>query len=214
METVGILRVLWGRRLVIAVAALLALAVGMVTGFRVSAMPPAIEGRGGTTGFALSRVLIDTPRSLVADARAPGAGTVYARAILLGALMASDPVRTAMAREIGVRAEELGVVGPTTVAPLVATPLADQAVEVSQPRQPYVVTVTVDPQLPIMSVAATAPTRRQAAEVSDAAIGALASLASRSPIGRDAVRIRTLAKPEVGTKATSSGLARAALLGL
>jgi hypothetical protein len=211
MESIGILRVLWGRRVAVAVGACLALAAGVLTGFQVSPAPPAIHARGSTSGVALARVLVDTPRSLVADARAPGAGTVYARSILLGALMARDPVRSAVARKAGVRPEELGMIGPTTVAPLVATPLADEAVEATQPHLPYLVTVTADSQLPILSIATTAPTPGQAAQVSDAAIAALSSVARNSPIGEGAVRIVPLAKPEVATRSAPSALPRAAI---
>jgi hypothetical protein len=211
MESVGFLRALWGQRIFVALIAVLSLAAGISAGFRVSVLPPAVESSGGGSGFALNRVLVDTSRSLVADARAPGASTINARAILLGALMATDPMRARIAREAGLRSEDLAVVGPTTEAPLVATPLAEQAIEVTQPVQPNVVTVTVDPLLPILSIFAAAPDSKQADNVANAATDALASIARENPIGERAVKIDRLAKPQVGTRPAPSGLKMAAL---
>ncbi len=64
MDAIFILRELWDRRVLVAVAAAVAIALGGLTAFR-PGLPP--ESRQYEIGIASSRALVDTPSSQVVD---------------------------------------------------------------------------------------------------------------------------------------------------
>jgi hypothetical protein len=199
---VGLLRALWRRRIVVAVGALLAIALALVGIGRGTAAPPVTS--------SLTKVLIDTPNSLVADARARGAGTIYTRARLVGSLMADDAAKAAVAHGAGLRPSELAIAGPGAAAPPGAiSPLADQATEVARPIQPYLVSIEVAPSLPILSIDANAPDRDQAVRLGRAAVETLPAVAQGAPGGGSSVAIEQLGRPLITTRAVASGKAKA-----
>jgi hypothetical protein len=200
MGLVGLLHVLWRRRIAVAIGILLAAGVA-VLGIQ--------RGSGAASASSLNQVLIDTPSSLVADARARGAMTIYTRARLIGNLIATDGARSAIADRAGIDAAELAVAAPGSGAPPEAiTPLAEQAIEVARPRAPYLVSVEVAPELPILTIAAAAPTREQAEKLGAATIAALPGVARAAPGGGSAVAIEPLGQPEVTLKPAPKGRAK------
>jgi len=197
MGLVGLLRVLWRRRIAVAVGALLAVAVA-VAGIQRGAAPARTS--------SLSKVLIDTPKSLVADAQAQGAGTIHTRAQLMGRLIADDNAKAAIARKAGLRPDQLAILGSGTAAPPdVVTPLAEQALTVAKPIQPYLVAVEVEPSLSIVTIDANAPNREQAVRLDLAAVATLSSVARRAPGGGSSVAVERLGKPLIVTKAAGGG---------
>lgn len=202
MGLVGLLRLLWRRRIVVAVGLLLAIAVALV-GIQ--------RGAGGApTASSLTKVLIDTPKSLVADAQARGAGTIYTRARLVGALIADDDAKAAVARRAGLQPYELAIAGPGAAAPPdVITPLAEQAIAVAKPTQSYLVSADVAPKLPIISIKADAPDREQAVKLDRAAVDTLSSVARDAPGGGKSVAIEQLGRPLITTWAAGGGKANA-----
>jgi hypothetical protein len=200
MEFVGIARVLWRRRIAVGVGVLAALAAAVLATYQVSVLPPDLRANQAPSRSALARVLIDTPDSLVAGVRAKGSGSIVTRASLLGGLLASDHASRIIAAKMGLRPAALAVSGPDAAAPVVATPLAEQAVGVTQPLQPYVVSVEVDPTMPIVSFSATAPDPRGAVKLANAATTALFSVARTATAGAGEVRIERLGKPQIGTE--------------
>ena len=201
MGLVGLLRVLWRRRIIVGVGAVLAI-VAAVVGIQ--------RGADATpTSSSLTKVLIDTPNSLVADARANGAATIYTRARLVGGLVADDSARAAIARRAGLSPSELAIAGPGAAAPPSAiTPLATQAIAVAKPVAPYLVSVEVAPSLPIVSVTASAPDQGQAARLGRAAVDTLSSVARDAPGGGASVAIEQLGSPLIATKAVAGGKAK------
>lgn len=201
MGLVGLAHVLWKRRIAVAIGALLAIVVAAV-GIQ--------RGAGSvSTVSSSSKVLIDTPKSLVADARARGAGTIYTRARLVGNLIADDDAKAAVARKAGLQPSELAIAGPGAAAPPDAiAPLAEQAIAVAKPIAPYLISVEVAPSLPIVSISATAPDRDQAVRLDRAAVETLSSVASEAPGGGSSVAIRRLGRPLIATKAAGGGMAK------
>jgi hypothetical protein len=192
MGFVRLARVLWRRRVTVLVGALLAIAVAIV----------GIHRGGGTaaTTSSLSQVLIDTPKSLITDARAPGATTIYPRAQLVAALVADEDAKVAIARRAGLRPSELAISGPGAAAPpRVITPLSEQAIEVAKPIQPYLVTVEVDPAQPIVSINAHASDRAAAVRLGRAAVQTLPAVAAAAPGGGSSVAIEPMGPPLVVT---------------
>jgi hypothetical protein len=202
MGLVGLLRVLWRRRIVIAIGALLAIAAAVVGIQRGAGAAP--------TASSLTKVLIDTPNSLVADAQARGAGTIYIRARLLANLIVDDEAKAAVAQRAGLRPSELAIVGPGAAAPpAVITPIAEQAIMVARPTQPYLVSVEVAPDLPIISIDANAPDRDQAVKLGGAAVDTLSSVAQGAPGVGGSVAIEQLGRPLITIKAAPSGKTKA-----
>jgi hypothetical protein len=201
MRLAGPLRVLWRRRIVVVVGALLAIAAAVVGIQRGAAAP---------TASSLTKVLIDTPKSLVADAQARGAGTIYTRARLVGGLIADGDAKAAVARRVRLQPSELAIMGPGAAAPPdVLTPLAEQAITVAKVTQPYIVSVEVAPNLPIISIDAKAPDRDQAVKLDRAAVDTLSSVARVAPGGGSSVAIEQLGRPLITTKAPGGGKAKA-----
>lgn len=201
MGLVGLLHVLWRRRIVVFIGLLLTAGVAALGIQRSS---------GAASASSLSRVLVDTPSSLVADARARGAATIYTRARLIGNLIATDEARAAIAARAGLDGGELAVAAPGSGAPPeVITPLAEQAIEVARPRAPYLVSVEVAPELPILAIDAFAPTRAEAEQLGTATIAALPAVARAAPGGGSAVAIEPLGEAEVTLKPAPQGRAKA-----
>jgi len=214
MESVGILRALWRRRLLVSLGALLALAMAVFAVYRVSPASLSLQARTASSGYALERVLIDTPTSLAADADAKGADSIANRAALLGALLASDEARATMADKLGLRPSQIAVIGAADALPQVPTPLATKAIEVAKPHEPYSVVVDADPSLPILSIYAAAPDARKAEGLADQAIAALHPLAAATLPAAGDVKIERLGRVEAGTKTVSPSKAKALAVGL
>ncbi len=202
MGLVGLTRAIWRRRLLIAAGTVLAIAIAVLGIQRGGGVPP--------TASSVSKVLVDTPSSLVADADARGASTIYIRARLLANLIADDEAKAELARRAGLRPSELAIAGPGAAAPpTVITPLAEQAIMVAKPRAPYLISVEVEPNLPIVSIDANAPDRDQAVRLGRAAVGMLSTVAEGSPAVGDNVAIEQLGEPLVTSKAAPAGGAKA-----
>lgn len=207
MGFVALLRVLWRRRIAVLVGLLLAIAVG-VLGIEMKGPPTA-------TTSSTSRVLINTPRSLVATAKAPGGLTIYPRARVIADLMATEGAEAEVAHRAGLEPSEVAVLGPGAAAPpLVITAIAEQASEVVRPVAPYLVSVEVTPGLPILSITATGPDLRTAVALGEAAVATLPAVAHAAPGGGDSVTVETLGEPNIATKISGGRktIAAAALL--
>jgi hypothetical protein len=213
VEFVGILRALRRRRVLVVLGALVALAAGAFATHRVSLVPPELQSRETDSGLASVRLLVDTPRSLVATARAIGDDTISTRAALLSSLVGSDEVRVEIAREAGLAGDELGVADSDFGAPHVATPLSRAALEVARPSEPNVVTMSVqDPQLPIISIQATASNPSTAARLVERVTVALESLVRPpEPVARRAVTIEQLGPARIGRVVMGPGRAKAVI---
>ncbi len=197
MGFVALLRVLWRRRFAVLVGLVLAIAIGVV-GLKRHGPPTA-------TTSARSKVLIDTPRSLVASARAPGSLTIYPRARVIADLMATESAEAEIARRAGIDPSELAVLGPGAAAPpLVITAIAEQAAEVVRPVAPYLISVEVTPGQPILSISASGADRETAIALGQAAVATLPDVAAAAPGGGDTVRVETLGKATIAVK-TSGG---------
>jgi hypothetical protein len=203
MGFVALLRVLWRRRIAILVGLIAAVAVGVV-GIKTKGPPT-------STSSSTSRVLVDTPRSLVATAKAPGAPTIYPRARVIADLMATGRAEAAVARRAGLDRDEVAVLGPGAAAPpVVITAIAEQATEVVRPVAPYTVSIEVTPGLPILSVTATGADLDTAVALGEAAVATLPTVARGAPGGGASVKVETLGEPNIATKVSGGRKAIAA----
>jgi hypothetical protein len=161
MEILGLARVLWRRRLLIALGAVAAIAIGLAIG----------GGKPGSTGFAHTRALVDTPKSQLVDNAPLGADSLNWRASLLVHLVATEANKERIARRLGIRKQELAVVDPALAIPEVASSLPKAASQMAGVTAvPYVLTVHMDDDtMPVISIEAVAPDRRRATRLAAAA---------------------------------------------
>ena len=169
MESITILRELWRLRYLVILAGLLALAIALMTAYRVSLSPPKLESRQYHVGLASARILIDTPDSQVVDLNPKGADALSSRASLLANLMASSPVKAIIARDAGVPASQLVAVAPSATGATAPTPLSQAASKSANVADVYLLTMQADETLPIIAIQAQAPDAEQAARLANAA---------------------------------------------
>ncbi len=115
MELVSILRVLWAHKLLVIAGLVLAVTAGLKLG-------------GGTTapsGYAWTRVLVDTRTSALVKPAPFGADTLPWRAGLLADLLASEDVKRQIARGAQIPVEQLAIVDHS---------LANPTVDASEPK--------------------------------------------------------------------------------
>ena len=100
MNSVTILRNLWRRRMLVAVAGFVAFAAGWLFAFGPAlSFPP--KPRGYTVGVATANLLVDTPRSQVIEVAPKGSDTLAARANVLANLMVDGGIKDAIAKRAG-----------------------------------------------------------------------------------------------------------------
>jgi hypothetical protein len=177
MELMMLLRLLWRRRLLVGLGAVVAVAVALAMG----------HGSTPASGLAKTGVVIDTPSSqLVADL--PGnAPTLSWRATVMGMLLESTDARARIAGEVGIPAQQLAVVDTELVPPTIPASLPRAAAEAAAgTTEPYLLTVHTDNALPIVWIEAAGPAPRAAARLAGAAVHALQ--AGASPHSKDEVQ--------------------------
>jgi hypothetical protein len=172
------LRKLWRSRLVLGVSLAIAVLVTVQSTYRVSLLPPSIKAKALETGTASTHVLVDTPRSTVLDLRQ---GTYFLegmtrRAVLLGNIMASLPVREYVARRAGIPADWIRASTPTT--PDYPRPVQDpqnqrHTSDVLHPASEYRFKVFANPTVPVLDIYAQGPTAKAAEELGNAAVDGL-----------------------------------------
>jgi hypothetical protein len=174
MELLPILDVLWSRRWLVALGAVLAIAVAVAMDYRVSlGAPPQVHSKQYKVGLAAADVLIDTPTSSVAALDPTGSGQLVYRAQLLANLMATAPVELRIARDAGVPPEQLITNAPASGGlPLVPNPLATAAAAL-KPSNTYSLTVVAQQKLPIIALSTQAPDAASAARLANSAVKAL-----------------------------------------
>ncbi|HEY8466965.1 MAG TPA: hypothetical protein VIL04_09190 [Solirubrobacterales bacterium] len=153
------------RRRALAVVLAVAVACGALVFLR-PGLPP--ETRQYEIWHADGQLLVDTSDSQVVDARAIGIETLAIRAILLGNLIATSPLRDGIAQRAGLDPDELEVTPPASSTPEVLPP---PPVTSDLPDDEAMrLTVSTDPSLPIVRVRAQAPSAAGAEGLVDAAL--------------------------------------------
>jgi hypothetical protein len=172
MQLFAILNELWRRRIIVGAALIISIFLGLMVAFQVSpGLPPHLKSRQHVIGVASTRVLINTPSSIVADLNPAGGSSLSTHAQLLGNLLSSDEVRTAIAKSAGMAPTAL-TISPLAVGGVVQTPLA---VTAPAPVGASSVSVNADPLLPLITISATAPTPKQAAALANGSVTVLQS---------------------------------------
>lgn len=162
----------------IVASALLALLTAAWSVADVGVLPPRWEPRSLELATAYTQVVVDTPNSAILDLR-QGTAEIDAlknRAVLVGNVMASPPVRASIARRAGVPAEALHVVTPRTPKEPRARSTADTKKEPSdllRSTDQYRLDIQANPTVPILDVYAQAPTAAASERLANAAADGL-----------------------------------------
>jgi hypothetical protein len=203
------LRELWGQKIGLAIALLLALLAMSRFLFGFSLIPPGTHDSSVGLASASTRVLVDTPRSSVIDLRQDTYSftSLTNRALLLGNVMASLPVRSYISRHAGIPTAAIRVAPPIT--PEQPRALSDAA---NQPKtedilkspEEYRLSIEANPTVPMLDIYAEAPDGPTAARLANAAVDGLrdylAALATQhaTPL-RDRVRLDQLGRASGST---------------
>lgn len=176
MELMSVLRQL-RRRPLLAVAGLLPALLAAAIAGGVIAVGPFASG-GASSAVASSRVQVDTPRPLAADLGASN-DTIAVQTALLAESLSDAETRIALARGAAIAPEELSVRSPG-IEQTVRSPLARVAEQAaSGGAGAYTLRIDLTPQVPIMTLVATAPDRASAMRLVMAAPAVLEGLAER-----------------------------------
>lgn len=176
MELVAIARVLASHRAAVPLGAVAAVLAGLLAAGAISVFPPGLGTGGAAQTTALSRVQLDTPRPLVADARVKGAETIAARTRLFTFLMSTESFATGVAARAGLDRDAFAIAIAGSDAPLEPTPLAGEAALATAPQADSIVTVAADPQVPVISITAAAADGPAASLLATATTAELVSL--------------------------------------
>ena len=173
MELLGILRLLSRRRLLVAIGAVVAIAIGVLaTGLTTQ-----------TSGKASARVMLDTANSQLTHGAPSGGDTLTWRSVILAYLAGSRALTDRIADQAGIRRNQLVVVYPTLEDPWRPAALPSKASEVANVvPEKYVLTVTFDELIPIISLKAEAPDRRASARLAAAAVSTLEEAATPTQV--------------------------------
>ena len=171
------MRELWGQKLGLAVAFLIALLAASRVLFGISFIPPGLERNSLGLASASTQVVVDTPRSSAIDLREDTYSFtgLTNRALLLGNVMASLPVRAYIAHHAGVPAEAIKVQAPLTPEQPVVTDGAHQPKTSDILRSPneYRLSIQANPTVPVLDIYAEAPDGPAAVKLANGAVAGL-----------------------------------------
>jgi capsular polysaccharide biosynthesis protein len=178
MELVAMLRVLWRHRMLVVVAALIAVLVGLAVAYRIG-MPPKLASRQYTVGVASLTALVDTPSSQVVDLGGKtGAdiGTLSARASLLANLMTSSPIKDEIASRAGVAPDQLIAVSPAAAPGAQGAGASGPPDKTNDPKAKILTTKIPNlesGEIPIIAVTTQAPDADTAARLANESVAVL-----------------------------------------
>jgi hypothetical protein len=205
MELITILLRLWRGRWLVLLSALVAIAVGVVVSYKVSfTSSPHLQTRQYTVALGTVNVLVDTPESQVIDLDPKGADAVGPRATLLANLIATTPIKDAIAKQLNMSPRELTVLAPQSTS--VLAPSAAQTQAAGRGRDAKVISIRTDETLPVISIDTQAPDADTASRLANgAAIGlqqylTTVSATQRVPQKRQ-LKLRQLGDAQVGITA-------------
>ena len=179
MELLTPLRILARRRLMVALGALLAAALGVAASGKVAIGP--FGASELHSALATANIQIDTPRPLAVDAKARASIATQQAMMLAERLPASD-ARDMIARGAGVPVDELAVLSSRTAIVGRAGPVARSAVDAAASlRTRYRLTVSSTSDAPIISLVAFAPDVRTARRLAAAAAPAVEMMIAAAP---------------------------------
>jgi hypothetical protein len=172
VKLIQILKELWQRRALVALAAVLAAIVAVAAIYDIGFAPPSLSKRDHVEASGSVEILIDSAKSPIADV-ARNLEPLTARAGVFARYIAGGNVIARIAKDTGIPFREIEVAGPA--------PLPGEATGVSEPPpqlRPYGIEIAQRDELPILHVATRAPTVAEARALATAAPAAVRAIVS------------------------------------
>jgi len=172
------LRSIWKRRAPFAISAVAACVIALWSIDAISLFPPGLKPRPLEMATASTHVIVDTPKSAAIDLRQD----TYTfeglknRSVLLGTMMASQPVRKRIAATVGVPAEVVRISAPLT--PEAPRPRAEpdqqkHTSDILKLNDQYRVSIAANPTVPILDIYTMAPTAKAAEQLANGTVDSL-----------------------------------------
>jgi capsular polysaccharide biosynthesis protein len=164
MEFARTLRTLWNRRRLVVFGLVVATMVTILAVYSVSLFPPSLHSRTKVFATASTQILVDTPESAFADLSS-NIEPLETRASVFARFLASPVAVTRIAKKAGMPPDSIDAKGPFEInVPLFEVePTAEQrSSQIVGERDLYRLRFEANPNLPIISVFAQAPTEKQA----------------------------------------------------
>jgi hypothetical protein len=199
MEPARNLKMLWRRRRLVALGGVVALIAAILSVYTVSIFPPSLTSRTNVFATASAQILVDTPDSSFADLSYE-LEPLETRAAVFARFLANPAAMDLISQQSGIPAYEIEAQGPYEQnLPLnEQEPTAEErGTQIIGDGALYRLRLENNPDLPIISVFAQAPTEKQAKALAAAAPAALRVYVKRlqeqqhTP-KRDRVEIRPL----------------------
>lgn len=169
---------LWQFRRGVVVSVALALVVAVWSVAKISVFPPGLTPRSLEMATASTQVVIDTPKSALLDLRQDTYNLegLTNRAVLLGNVMASPPVRESIARRAHVPVELIRVSPPLTPKQpraLAETGNQKRTRDILKLNGEYRLAIQANPTVPVLHVYSQTPTAESAQALTNAAVDAM-----------------------------------------
>ena len=177
MEPARTLKILWRRRRLVVLGASIALLAALLSVYRVGLLPPSLESRTNVFATASTQILVDTPRSAFADL-SNEIDPLETRASVFARFLTSPAAIALIAAEARLPAAAIEAQGPyeLNLPPFQQEPTAEQrSSQIIGEGALYRLRFENNPDLPIVSVFAQAPTRGAAITLAAAAPAALSA---------------------------------------
>jgi len=165
-------------RTAIAISLLFAIAAAVFSVYKVSLAPPSLRSRDLEIGAASTAVLIDAPHTLILNLSATSYDfeSLQARGVLLGNLMATDPVKQYIARLAGIAPTQLQADSPITSnvpQTLIEPGSGAAATDIIASPDHYKLQIQADPEVPILHIYTQAPSAAAAERLANASVQGL-----------------------------------------
>jgi capsular polysaccharide biosynthesis protein len=177
MELARALKALWRRKRLLAVGVVIAAIAATLSAFTVGIFPPSLTPRTNTFATASTQILVDTPNSAFANL-AEEVEPLNTRAAVFSRFLASPLAIELIAREAKLPADAIEGQGPyeQNIPLFEQEPTAQKrSSEIIGEQAVYRLRFENNPELPIVTVFAQAPTAEEAHRLADAAPEALSS---------------------------------------
>ena len=178
MELGRHLNELWRLRFGVGICLGLAIFAALSISYKVSLFPPGVQARSLQIAAASTEVLIDTPRSAVLDLRQDlfDIESLTNRTVLIGNVMASQPVLAYIGRRAGVPPDVIKASTPRTPnspRPFAAPGEEKGTSDLLRSTDQYRLDIEANPTVPVLRIYAQAATARGAEELANASVDGL-----------------------------------------
>lgn len=197
---------LWRHRAGVIASLLLALLAAVWSVQKISLSPLSLTPRALEMASASTHVVVDTPTSALLDLRQDTYSLegLTNRAVLLGNVMASDPVRSRIARRAGVAEGVLAVEAPLTPSQPRARVEAGREKRTSdilKSMDQYRLSIQANPTVPVLDIFSQTPDEKSAKLLANAAVDELrlyltGLAATEQTAEKDQIRLVQLGRAE------------------